>query len=88
MLLLQCMKNIVRNTEVVSVSLPKNTAKKLDKERLARGQSRSAYVTSLINQIAEDQRWERIYKRGQKTAKDFKITSEDDIDRILHEAQA
>lgn len=86
LLLLQCMKNIVRNTDVVSVSLPKSTAKKLDRERMVRGQSRSAFVASLIEQSFEDQRWQRIYKRGEETAKRFGITSEEDIDRILHEA--
>lgn len=80
------MKTIQRNTEVVSVSLPKKVARKLDQERERRGQSRSAYVAFLINQQAEDDRWQEIYKLGKKTAKKFNITSEDDIDRILHEA--
>lgn len=80
------MKNIVRNTEVVSVSLPKSTAKKLDEERTVRRQSRSALVASLIDQAFEDDRWQRIYKLGEKTAKEFGITSEEDIDKILHEA--
>lgn len=80
------MKNIIRNTEVISVSLSKSTAQKLDRERIMRGQSRSALIASLIDQAFEDQRWQRIYKLGEKTAKKFGITSEEDIDRILHEA--
>jgi metal-responsive CopG/Arc/MetJ family transcriptional regulator len=78
------MKNITRNTEVISISLPKETADKLEKTRKARGQSRSALITSLIDREAEEGRWQKIYKKGQETAKTFKITSEDDIDRILH----
>ena len=78
------MKSIQRNTEVISVSLPKNTAKKLEAERKTKGLSRSAFIASLNNQLAEDERWQRIYKRGEETARKFKITSEDDIDRILH----
>ncbi len=85
MLLLQCMKSIYRNTEVVSVSLPKSTAQKLEKERKIKGQSRSAFVASLIDQITEDARWTRIYQKGAQTAKAFGITGEEDIDRILHE---
>ncbi len=84
-LLLHCMKNIVRNTEVISVSLPKNVAQKLERSRKLTGQSRSAYLTSLIENIVEDQRWQRIYRKGEETARTFKITSEEDIDRILHE---
>lgn len=79
------MKSIQRNTEVISVSLPKDLVNKLDKTRKMRGQSRSAIIASLVNQIAEEERWNKIYKRGEKTSRQFKITSEDDIDRILHE---
>lgn len=79
------MKNIQRTTEVVSVSLPKIIAQKLERVRVLRGQSRSAFIASIINQVAEDERWQRIYKRGKETARKFKITSEDDIDRFLHE---
>jgi len=79
------MKNIIRNTDVISVSLPKNITKKLERERKLRGQSKSAFIASLINQTAEEERWQRIYKLGKQTAKSLSITSEEDIDRILHE---
>ena len=79
------MKSIIRNTEVISISLPKSTATNLERERKLRGQSRSAFITSLIDQIAEDERWQRIYKLGKQKAKALGITSEEDIDRILHE---
>lgn len=79
------MKNIQRNTQVISVSLPQSIAVKLDQERNMQGQSRSAFIASLIMSKTEEQRWQRIYTKGQKTAKKFKITSEEDIDRILHE---
>jgi len=78
------MKNIVRNTAVVSVSLPRETANKLEKARKVQGQSRSAYISSLIDKEVEKQRWERIYEKGREVARALKITSEDDIDRILH----
>lgn len=79
------MKVIRRTTEVISVSLPKGVAMKLEKARKLRGQSRSAFIASLVDQTTEDERWQRIYKKGAETARRFKITSEDDIDRILHE---
>lgn len=78
------MKNIIRTTEVISVSLPKSTAQKLEKERKLKGQSRSAFIASLVEQMTEDQRWQRIYKMGEQTARRMGITSEEDIDRILH----
>lgn len=80
------MKVIQRTTEVVSVSLAKNVVEKMDWARRIRGQNRSSFISSLISQIAEEERWQRIYKRGERSARKFKITSEEDIDRILHEA--
>lgn len=78
---------IQRTTHVISISMPKKVALKLEKSRQTRGQSRSAFIASLIDSVSEEERWQRIYQRGTKTARDFKITSEDDIDRILHEAK-
>ena len=69
------MKDITRNTEVVSVSLSKVIADKLENTRRLRGQSRSAFIASLIDKEAEEVRWQKIYKRGQETAREFKITS-------------
>lgn len=79
------MKSVQRSTEVISISLSKKTAEKLERVRQLYGQSRSALISSLINQTAEKDRWEKIYKKGAQTARKFKITSEEDIDRILHE---
>lgn len=81
------MKKVTRNTEVVSVSLPRVIADKLENTRRLRGQSRSAFISSLIDREAEEERWQKIYKRGQEKAREFKITSEEDIDRILHASQ-
>lgn len=76
---------IQRKTDVVSISLPPALFKLLEKGRSEFGQGRSAFIASLIRRYMEDRRWEKIYKRGQDTAAKFTITSEEDIDRILHE---
>ena len=55
------MKTIQRTTEVISISLPKKTAIKLEQARKVSGQSRSAFIGSLINKIAEEEKWQRIY---------------------------
>ena len=83
-LLLHCMKNITRNTEVISVSLPKEMVIKLEKARETKKVSRSALVASLIDKEAEELLWEKIYRKGRSAARKLNITSEDDIDRILH----
>lgn len=76
-----------KSTDVISVSLPKSIINKMEKTRIIRGQSRSAFIASLIDEGSEEVRWQRIYKKGVQTAAKFKITSEEDINRILHETK-
>lgn len=78
------MNNIIRKTKVISVSLPRITANKLEKFRKLEGKTRSSFISALIEYSTEDIRWQRIYKKGTETAKKFNITSEDDIDKIIH----
>lgn len=33
---------------------------------------------------SENKRWREIYRRGREIAKKFNITSEEDIDRLVH----
>lgn len=79
------MNGIKRTTNVISISLPPTTVKKLERARKQFGQSRSAFISALIDKSAEDAAWQRMYDWGAATARKFNITSEDDIDRIIHE---
>lgn len=80
------MKTQTRNTAVISISLPKRTVRALEETRRQNGQSKSAFIAALIEKEREDRRWQRIYKKGEEIAKKLGITSEEDVDRILHEA--
>lgn len=75
--------NISRTTTVVSVSLPPTLVRQLDTLRKKAGTSRSSIVASLIERYAMEKQWNQIRRWGEETAKKFRITSEDDIARIL-----
>lgn len=75
--------NITRTTTVVSVSLPPTLVEQLDAIRRKSGVSRSSIVASLIERYVMKKQWSRIRRWGEKTARKFSITSEDDIARIL-----
>jgi len=79
------MKNIIRNTKVFSISLRRGIANNLERARKTKGQSRSAFIASLVEREIEEERWQEIYKKGQETALRFGIASEEDIEKILHE---
>lgn len=75
--------NITRTTTVVSVSLPPPLVRQLDALRKKSGTSRSSIVASLIERYAMEKQWNEIRRWGEETAQKFRITSEDDIARIL-----
>lgn len=79
------MKTIQRNTEVVSISLSAQAAALLDALVKEKKQSKSAVIASLLNTYQEDKEWDKMMAYGRKIGKKLNITSEDDVDRILHE---
>ena len=79
-------KQIKRRTEVVSVSLDPETLSLVDKLRKNTKQTRSAFFSSLIEKYAWDEEWAYLRKVGEKTARKFKITSEEDVYRIMGDA--
>lgn len=76
---------ISRTTQVISVSLTPGLFNLLEKIRVKYQQTRSAFIGSLIKRYTQEERWEGIYKLGEETKRKLKISSEEDIDRILHE---
>ncbi len=75
-----------RNTEVISISMTPLVLKRLDRMRLKLGQTRSSLIAALVDHYSMEQKWTILRKWGTRTAEKFKITSEDDIDRLLHQA--
>ena len=79
------MKAIERTSRVVSISLPAKTAERHERERQRAGKTRSAYISTIIDNAASEARWERVYGQGRQTARRFGITSEDEINQIVHD---
>ena len=77
------MKQITRNTTVVSVSLDPKIVKKLDKLATNNNQNRSSLIASLINKEVINDGWNTVRKFGQETTLKMKITSEADIYRLM-----
>lgn len=79
------LKTASRQTEVVSVSLEPEVYRTLEQMRRRTGQNRSRLVAQLVRQQSEEERWQKLYRRGQETARRFQITSEEDVEKILNE---
>lgn len=79
-------KQISRKTAVVSLSLDPTILAKLDSLRKKTGQTRSSFFSTLVEKYDWDEQWTYLRKIGEKTAKRFKITSEEDVYRMMGDA--
>lgn len=76
---------VSRNSRVVSVSLAPAVYEMMEKIRKQENKSRSELFKEMIRRYNEDKRWENIYAWGEATARKFKITSEEDVLRLLND---
>lgn len=74
---------VSRTSKVVSVSLTPEVYRLLEKIVKREKKSRSALFKEMIRKYSEDKRWEEIYAWGEATARKFKITSEEDVLRLI-----
>lgn len=87
MLVLQCMnKQIVRKTEVMSVSLDPSLTLAFKRYLKSTGQTRSAAVNDLIRKATLMNEFERLREIGRKSAIKLGIKSEEDVYRIMGDA--
>lgn len=76
---------MLRQTKVVSISLPERIYIKLEKIRKKEDKSRSELIRYLIQNYEKEELWQQVYKRGTETKKEFNITSEEDILKIIND---
>ena len=79
-------KTIKRTTKVVSVSLDAKTYAVLGKLIERSGESTSSLIASLIRRKSFEQYWETMRNWGRMSAKNLKITSEEDVYKFLGDA--
>lgn len=79
-----------RATKTLTVSLPPQVFAEV--ERLAKEQSKTKSelfrtMLSVYEDYLDEKRWHRLRRVGRETAKKLNITSEEDIERLVHEAR-
>ncbi|MFZ3063100.1 MAG: ribbon-helix-helix protein, CopG family [Actinomycetota bacterium] len=79
-----------RVTKTVTVSLPPQVFEEV--ERLAKQERKTKSelfrdMISVYEDYLDEKRWRRLKRLGRETAKRLNITSEEDIERLVHEAR-
>lgn len=76
-----------RTSKTITLSLPLEMATKIEELVREEGRTKSELLREALTRYIEEQEWERIYKYGERKAKELGIR-EKDVDRIIHEYRA
>lgn len=76
---------MLRNTSVISISLPPEILSVLEKITRQTSKTRSEVIKELLLTYYQDKSWEKIFAWGRKTKEKFNIQSEDDILKIIND---
>lgn len=76
---------MLRNTAVVSISLPAETFAILEQLKRKTSKTRSEVIRDLLVSYYQGKSWEQIFDWGRQTKEKFKIKSEEDILKMIND---
>jgi metal-responsive CopG/Arc/MetJ family transcriptional regulator len=79
-----------RITKTLTVSLPPRLLKEVEKLAREQEKTKSELFRDMIGvyeDYLDEKRWQRLRRLGRQTAKRLNITSEKDIERLVHESR-
>ena len=79
-----------RTTRTLTVSLPPRVYEEVEKLAREENKTKSELFREMVRvyeEYLDERRWRRLKRRGDETARRCRITSEADIERLLHESR-
>lgn len=79
-----------RTTKTMSVSLPPEMVKEVERLAAIEKKSKSQLfrdMFELYEEMQRERRWQNVRQAGSRAAKRLGITSEEDIERLIHEVR-
>ena len=76
---------MLRNSAVISISLPPEVLAILERLSRKTAKSRSEVIKDLLVSYSQDKSWEQIFSWGRQTKEQFSIKSEEDILKIIND---
>jgi CopG family transcriptional regulator/antitoxin EndoAI len=77
-----------RITKTVTISLPPQIYKEIEEMAKLEQKTKSELFRDMIRvyeDLLHEQRWRRLRKMGREISKKFDITSEEDVEKIVHD---
>lgn len=76
---------MLRNSAVISISLPPEVLAILEKITRKTSKTRSEVIKELLVSYYQDKSWEQIFAWGRKTKEKYNIKREEDIVKIIND---
>ena len=76
---------MLRNTSVISISLPVKIMALLEQVTRQTTKTRSEVIKDLLITYYQDKSWQQIFAWGKNTKEKFNITSEKDILKVIND---
>lgn len=81
---------MARTTRTLTVSLPPQIYEEIEKLARLERKTKSELFRDMVRiyeDHLDDERWERLKRLGRATAGKFRIATEEDIEKLVHEAR-
>lgn len=79
-----------RSTKTLTVSLPPQIFEEVEKLAAQEKKTKSELFRDMVRvyeDYLDENRWRRLKRLGRETARKLNITSEEDIEKLIHEAR-
>ena len=78
----------MRNSRVITISLPPKLLERMLKTAKAKGMTRSELVREALRRYElEEQEWQTLFDYGQRKAQAASIRTEEDVERLIDEGR-
>ena len=77
----------MRTTKVMTLSLPPDMAKEVEDIVKEENRTKSELFREALRKYINDKRWLQIRQWGLKTARELGISTEEEVDTLIHQAR-
>ena len=74
----------MRTTKVLTLSLPPEMVREVETITKEEKRTKSEFFREALRKYINDKRWLQIRHWGMKTSKDIGVSTEEDIDKLIH----
>ena len=75
----------MRTSKIMTLSLPPEMVKEVERIVKKENRTKSELFREALRKYIDDKRWLKIRKWGLKTSRELGVSTEEDVDKLLHQ---